>query len=65
MFVSVSVIIGYFKWAPGQFTLKKIQCYTRKIPYQKVHGYVEIVIQVNAVFKIKVLFCAPGWRPCS
>ena len=44
MYVSVSVKIGPFHWAPGQFTLGEIQCHIREIPYQKVHGYLEIEI---------------------
>ena len=64
MYVSVSVIIGSVHWAQGQFTLDEIQCHTREITYQKVHGYLEIAIvygnlgKCNGIFTINLhVFC--------
>ena len=64
MYVSVSVIIGSVYWAQGQVTLDEIQCQTREVTYQKVHGYLEISIvygnlgKDNGIFTTNVyVFC--------
>ena len=53
MYVSVS---GSVHWAQGQFTLDEIQCHTREITYQKVHGYLEIAIVYGNLGKCNGIF---------
>ena len=58
MYVSVSVIIGSFHWAPVQFTLDEIQCHIREIPYQKVYGNIEIAIVYGNLGECNGIFTA-------
>ena len=60
MYVSVSVIIGSFHWAPSQFTLDEFQCHPREILYPKVHGYSEIAIVWSNLGKSKGIFTTRG-----